>query len=279
MRILRFEIVLLIGTVLFSFQLSNAYAHNFYQNKDSIFFALIKQFEIEKNLASDNLASNKSAPLKHSENADRLFSQLVSLNKAIPKNSNFVNKYDTKFNHLNLTTKALVTANLADQSLKQYGLSNGLDKKSANDLLNMSTGMIMKMNRAATINMSNDALGQKVETMPTMPASNHSLNGVLNEHDEGAIYQVNYETSTELAKSLKKLFSDNLENARLQNSSGLMHIPINIKVNSVKELGQGIDNLILALNRNASLHEVSSIVHGQIHPNLFLAFDLKLKGE
>jgi hypothetical protein len=58
-----------------------------------------------------------------------------------------------------------------------------------------------------------------------------------------------------------------------------MHIPINMKVNSVKELGQGIDNLILALNRNASLHEVSGIVHGQIHPNLFLAFDLKLKGE
>jgi hypothetical protein len=59
----------------------------------------------------------------------------------------------------------------------------------------MNAGMIMKMNRAATINMSNDALGQKVETMPTMPASNHSLNGVLNEHDEGATYQVNYETS------------------------------------------------------------------------------------
>jgi hypothetical protein len=238
----------------------------------------MKQFEIENNLASDNPASNKSAELKHSENADRLFSRLVSLNKEIARNSDFVNTYNTKFNHLNLTTKALVAANLADQSLKEYGLSNGLNNKTATDLLNMSTGMIMKMNRAVTINMSNDALGQKIDTMPTMPASNHSLNGVLNEHDE-AKYQVNYETSTELAKSLKKLFSDNLENARLQNSSGLMHIPINMKVNSVKELGQGIDNLILALNRNVSLEEVSSIVHGQIHPNLFLAFDLKLKGE
>lgn len=178
-----------------------------------------------------------------------------------------------------MTTKALVAANLADQSLKEYGLSNGLNNKSATDLLNMSTGMIMKMNRAATINMSNDALGQKVDTMPIMSASNHSLNTEWNQPDEGGIYQVNYKTSTELAKSLKTLFSDNLENAKLQNSTGLMHIPINMKVNSVKELGQGIDNLILALNRNASLEEVSSIVHGQIHPNLFLAFDLKLKGE
>jgi hypothetical protein len=44
-------------------------------------------------------------------------------------------------------------------------------------------------------------------------------------------------------------------------------------------LGQGIDELNLAVNRNSSLEEVYNIVHGQIHPNLFLAFNLKLKSE
>jgi hypothetical protein len=52
-----------------------------------------------------------------------------------------------------------------------------------------------------------------------------------------------------------------------------------MKINSIRELGQGIDNLVLALNRSAPIEEVYSIVHGQIHPNLFLAFSLKLNSD
>jgi hypothetical protein len=46
----------------------------------------------------------------------------------------------------------------------------------------------------------------------------------------------------------------------------------------VKNLWQGIENLESALTKKARMQEVLSIVHGQIHPNLFLAYDLKLKG-
>jgi len=67
------------------------------------------------------------------------------------------------------------------------------------------------------------------------------------------------------------------QNANLQNSSGL--IPTSMKINALRDLGQGIDKLNLAVNRNSSLEEVYNIVHGQIHPNLFLAFNLKLKAE
>lgn len=58
-----------------------------------------------------------------------------------------------------------------------------------------------------------------------------------------------------------------------------MPIPTGMKINPIRELGQGIDNLVLALNRNASVEEVYSIVHGQIHPNLFLDYSLKLKSD
>lgn len=58
-----------------------------------------------------------------------------------------------------------------------------------------------------------------------------------------------------------------------------MPVPTNMKTNAISELGQGIDNLVIALNRNAPVQEVYSIVHGQIHPNLFLAFNLKLKSD
>ena len=48
-----------------------------------------------------------------------------------------------------------------------------------------------------------------------------------------------------------------------------MTIPSEMKINAINELGQGIDNLGIALNRNAPVQEVYGIVHGQIQPNLF----------
>jgi hypothetical protein len=46
---------------------NNLSAHNFYQNNDPVLFTLIKQFEIEKNLAAFDLYTNESAGSIHSE--------------------------------------------------------------------------------------------------------------------------------------------------------------------------------------------------------------------
>lgn len=91
--------------------------------------------------------------------------------------------------------------------------------------------------------------------------------------------QVNYQTALLLAGSLKNLFLRDLQNASILNSTGLMHLPMEVKMTSINDLGEGIDNLISAINRKTTLDEVMSIVHGQIHPNVFMAFDLKLKGD
>ena len=72
------------------------------------------------------------------------------------------------------------------------------------------------------------------------------------------------------AKSARLYNLNSLKNAPLDKSNGLMQIPIEMKTESVKNLEQGVGNLMSALNRKAPLLEVFSIVHGQIHPNLFL---------
>jgi len=257
-----FVISALLSFMLINSLCSHTYAHNFYKNQASIFFTLVKQFEIEDNLASDNLHSNESISLKHSENAASLLKHIASFNNSITGNANFVNTYRIIFDGLNLTTKALVAANLADEALKEYGLSQGLDVTQASSLLNMT------MNTGTTMKMGDNI------TMPSGPTS-QALN-LANKH---VIDQANFDTSTMIAKSLKILFLRSLKNATIDKSNGLMQIPIEMKTESVKNLEQGIDNLMSALNRKAPLLEVSSIVHGQIHPNLFLVYDLKLKGE
>jgi hypothetical protein len=279
MKVAGFTISLPILLMLIFCVHSNVYAHKFYDNQASILFSFAKRYEVEQNLSSFKAPINKSLPLQHSKNANNLFKQLTTLSNDVTNSSELVKNYDTLFSGLNLTTKALVAANLADETLKQYGLAKGLDTNASSSLLNMSMDMVMKLNNFPTKNTTARNSGVNAESMSPVPAINQSSNDLLNPTDKSITNQVNFESSTSLAKSLKMLFSSNLENASLENSTGLMPIPMIMKTQSVKELGQGINNLILALNRHASLQEVSSIVHGQIHPNLFLAFNLKLKGE
>lgn len=279
MKVVGFTISLLLLILLIFCVHGNVYAHKFYNNQASILFTFAKRYEVEENLSSDKVPTNKSLPLQRSKNADNLFKQFVTLSKDVTNSSELVNNYNNLFSGLNLTTKALVAANLADETLKQYGLAKGLDSNASSSLLNMSMDMIMKMNSLRTKNVTAHNSGISAEPMSPIPANNQSSRDVLNPTDKSITNQANFESSASLAKSLKMLFSKNLENAVLENSTGLMPIPMIMKTQSVKELGQGINNLILALNRHAPLEEVSSIVHGQIHPNLFLAFNLKLKGE
>jgi hypothetical protein len=84
-----------------------------------IFFTLVKRFEIED--------TNKSNSLQHSENAANILKRIILFNSSITREANIVNTYKPIFDGLNLTTKALVAANVAHESLKEYGLAQGLN--------------------------------------------------------------------------------------------------------------------------------------------------------
>ena len=262
MKIVGLVFSFLVSCMILNSFYTNTYAHNFYQNQDSIFFTLVKQFEIEDTIASNSHDTNKSNSLQHSENAANILKQIFLFNNSMANNANFVITYNPRFDGLNVTTKALVAANLAYESLKEYGLAQGLDVTQASSLLNMT------MNSGTGMKMGDN-----------VPVFNGSTNQVFNLANKHVVDQSHFETSTMIATSLKALFLRSLKNVTLEKSNGLMQIPIEMKTESVKNLEQGIDSLTSALIRKASLPEVFSIVHGQIHPNLFLAYDLKLKGE
>ena len=269
--------LVLFGVVLALSNNNISYAHNFYQNDSSVLYTLIKQFEVEKNLALENQYVNNSSYSIHSERADELFDKLASIRNDITENSIFPNHYNI-LSDLNLTTNALISANLADESLLEYGLSTGLYRKMASGLLNMGIDMNTKMNETSTTNMTDIANINSMKKMTSM-SNNQSTSNEGNRENKVVKNLANYETSIALAKSLKIMFINYLEDAKFENSTGLMPIPTGMKINAIRDLGQGIDNLVLALNKNTSVGEVYSIVHGQIHPNLFLAFSLKIKSD
>lgn len=137
--------------------------------------------------------------------------------------------------------------------------------------------MIMKKKESPDMNMTDGISGHGFDKMNSMFASNQSSSHFLNHKDVKIL--ANYETSSKLAELLKILFTNYLQNANLENSSGLMPIPADMKIYAIRELGYGIENLVLAVKRNAPVEEVYCIVHGQVHRNLLIAFGLKLKSE
>ena len=252
-------------------------AHNFYKNEASVFFTLIKQFEVENELVQSNFPKNASLALEHAENTARLLKDIFYFDEDNSNYTDFRNTYDLMTKDLNTTTSALISANMADEILRQYGLALGFDPAVVSNLANMSMSMSMSMNISMT------SAGYSAKNRSDMMMSTDSTdqrNGSNSQNVNSNITkQVHYQTATMLAGSLKNLFLRDLQNAPILNSTGLMHLPMEVKMASINDLGEGIDNLISAINRKTTLDEVMSIVHGQIHPNVFMAFDLKLKGD
>jgi hypothetical protein len=108
---------------------------------------------------------------------------IVTFKSSITSNANFVNTYDALFDGLNLTTKAIVPAGLADECLKENGLAKGLDPKIAASLLNMTMNTGNSMYMGDNISTTNETTSKALK-----PGNNHVIN------------QINFETSTMLTK-------------------------------------------------------------------------------
>jgi hypothetical protein len=251
---------------------NEAHPHNFYKNEPSVFFTWIKQAEVENELVRSNFPGNSSVALEHAENAAKLLKDIFYFDEDNSDDSDFRKTYDRMKEGLNSTTNALIVANLADQILKQYGMALGFNSSVVSNLANMSMMNMSLSNYPSGENNSGAgmmSMGGINQQMNSTTANNLDRNNTV-------VDQVDYQTATKLADSLKNLFLLDLRNATLPNSTGLMRMPLEIKTASVNDLGMGIDNLISAIQRKSSLEEVASIVHGQIHPNVFIAFNLKL---
>jgi len=199
----------LLGVILALSHNNILYAHNFCQNDNPVLYTLIKQFDIEKNPASKNQLSNNSSFSIHSKRAVEFFHQLASIRNDVTENSNFSFHYNDTFSEVNLTTKALVSDNMADEVLREYGLPVGPDPEMASGLLSMSVDMIMKMSEMSTMNMTDSTDNHDMEKMSSMRENQSSTE--LSQGSNVIKNLANYETSVELAKSLKTLFTNYLQ--------------------------------------------------------------------
>lgn len=164
----------------------------------------------------------------------------------------------------NSTIQAINIANITDEILREYAIAYGIEPVFA------TNGSMVNM-----INMS--TMGSSIDSPPGPPAS-------IDMEDIGIpsasrIANIsNYQNAQQLAIRALEIFRHDLKPLELP-STTRSFLTIDIRTSSVPELESGLSLLIDSINDKKPLNDIMQIIHGPVHTNLFLAYDLKMISE
>jgi hypothetical protein len=226
-----------------------AYAHNFVPNTLSIFLTLVHRAQVELDLAKNNFPSNVTLALHHGENAAKLIEDAYYYDDEIVDDTDFVKRYNEAKNSHNATVHALVIANIADQILREYGEAFDIGY----DLTNMSN-MLMPTK-------SNSDSSSSSTTM-NLAEGNDNSTKIVN--------MDNYQSAQQLSQRLYQIFENQPNSSPTSSNNTNSNAAVTMVEKSLFYLKQMID-------KKGSAQDLMMLVHGQLHPNLQLAYDLKLK--
>jgi hypothetical protein len=246
-------------------------AHNFEPNSLSTFLELAHRTDVELSLAKANFPSNVTLALDHGERAVKLLNDVYRLDDDIVDDRDFIRKYNEAQNSKNATIQALVVANIVDQILREYGRAFDIHY----DLTNMSNMNMQNMNM--NMNMQNMNMSNSDSVISSLSLLSCSSNEPFHSDIEGnennnnytnIINFDNYQSAQKLSESVIQI------NNRL---CPLAESTNNANKTAVIRIHDSLIDLKYLLNNKASAQDIMMLVHGNLHPSLQMAFNLKLK--
>jgi hypothetical protein len=242
-----------------------AYAHNFSPNALSTFITLVHRAGIELLLANNNFPSNVTLALDHGEKAVKLMDDAYYSDEDIIDDTDFIRRYNEALNSNNSTIHALAVANIVDQILREY--SEAFD--TGYDLTNMSNMMMIPMQTIPNSDSRSSPSPSHSMNM-NMNMSMHS-NIVAEENDSSTkiVNMDNYQSAQQLSESVYEIFENQLRSLNMSSS--------NTNNTGITMVEKSLFALKDSVNNKASAQDIMMLVHGQLHPNLQLAYNLKLK--
>jgi hypothetical protein len=230
-------------------------AHNFDTDDNSTFLTLVNKILIESRLINNSVSgdninignnSDKSPAIDYIKNIEKIVDDIV-----ISEDS-FVVDSDQFYNN---TIVALVVANLADEVLRKYGAAFGIP---SNVMLSMNFSNIMNIENNAT---TNNPLGSANPSNPFIAnVGDRSIDSLKNRSE--------YFNALETSHRMTEIYNSDLDESATDSSQGDNSLS-NLK-NSLKELSDNINEFALP-------SKIMEIVHGKVHPNLQMAFNLQLR--
>ena len=223
------------------------FAHNFDTDDNSSFLTLINKLTIENQLLNDSLSnSNNNSNLnsfEYTKNIENILEEiLISEDSFIVDSDQFYNN----------TIIALVVANLADEVLRNYGYAFGVP---SNIMLSMNfsniTGGLNYSNNMAKIALHSGHMTNQENTTSISMVDNSSYQSALKTSDRMIeIYNSELKTSSSNSTIINKAKSD---------------------------LSSTLYDLRKDVEAKESPSKIMEDIHGRIHPNLQITFNLTLR--
>jgi hypothetical protein len=292
-------VLLLLSTLLIvtSLNLEPALAHVFLSDKNASLLAIANQLKTELELINYNLNhSDNNLALKHVADATEIQTRsnditsfsipylddlrqliesiavdsektdsLLLINKTIDNTSRFLdNKIVSEIDSRDLrnsTIQALNIANITDEILREYAIAYGIEPviATSGNMGNMMDTSAMD----SSIDFPPDSMGMEDNLFPSA----------------SRIADIsNYQNAQGLASKALELFRGDLKPLELPNTTR-SYLTADIRSTSVSGLEDGLSLLLSLIDDKKPYSDIMQIIHGPVHTNLFLAYDLKMIGE
>ena len=262
-----------------SFSLSSVRAHTFSPNESASFLSLVDQIKSAlltiKDDASSNitlandqgqyarklLTDNMTTELK--ERNQRIGTELIrmldSLQNISPQNIN------TNLTNLSDLLAEAVTVRVEKDQLKNMTVQALAFAEDINKILDEYTTALKGDNVSSVMNMDMNNMNMNTNMDMNMSKNNmSSMNMEASDAKQEAIKNIGaYQRASALTEIATERF-----NTELAGKSNV--------TSAMEQVLKGLDQLKMSIQNKESLLTVMGIVHGQIQPNLQVAFDLKL---
>ena len=223
-------------------------AHNFSTDDNSTFLTLINMILIENRLINTSFidsSANTSLHTNYVMNINEIIDDiLVSEDSLLIDSDQFYNN----------TIIATMMANLGDEVLRKYGYAFGIP---SNIMLYMNFSAIDNLEKNISKELNSDDHSSH-DPFDIDKSGNYSAN--LKDRSQ-------YYDALETSKRMIEIYENDLESADI---SMQVNSSLSLLKKSLNELYENIYNY-----NNPS--KIVEIVHGKVHPNLQLAFNLTLK--
>jgi len=270
LRILSLASILFASLLVSSAFVSSSRAHNFSQNESTLFLSLIDQIksallpikdDVSSNITLANeqgqyartlLTDNTTKELK--ERNQRIESELIrildSLQNISPQNVN------ANLTHLNDLLAEAITARVEKDQLKNSTVQALVVARDINKVLAEYATAFKKDNVSADMNININMNMKKDNTS--------SMNIGTSDDKKESVMNIG---AYQRARALTEIATDRF-NTELKGRSNV--------TSATAEVLKGLDQLRISIQNKESPMTVMGIVHGQIQPNLQVAFDLQL---
>jgi hypothetical protein len=223
-------------------------AHNFSTDDNSTFLTLINMILIENRLINNSFIDSSADTSLHTnyvKNINEIIDDiLVSEDSLLIDSDQFYNN----------TIIATMMANLGDEVLRKYGYAFGIP-----------SNIMLYMNFSAVDNLEKNVIKD-------LNSEDHSSHDPF-DIDNAGNYSANlkdksqYYDALETSKRMIEIYENDLESA-----------DTSMQVNSsLSLLRKSLNNLYENIYNYNNPSKIMEIVHGKVHPNLQLAFNLTLK--